>query len=103
MNFGEVKREIRLDYWLEHVVFSWRWWLLIALLTIPWFIWWKVINRKRLPELTLVALFTLIIAVVFDEIETSKASPPCNRKFSGYSSHSPQYHSGFPQHTVKRC
>lgn len=29
------------DIWFTHIVFSWRWWLLVGLSIVPWIIWIK--------------------------------------------------------------
>jgi hypothetical protein len=61
---------VKLQYWMDHVFLSWQWWLLVALLILPWIVWWKVIDKSRLLELFLVAFFVFLIAFIFDEMGT---------------------------------
>jgi hypothetical protein len=57
-------------YWLEQVVFTPQWWLLIVLLILPWFIWWKLVDRKRIFEILTVGYMVFLIVLFLDEIGT---------------------------------
>ena len=56
------------DIWLTHIVFSWRWWLLVALSIIPWIIWIKIRNKNDTVRLLFVGL---VIGLVSNELDTT--------------------------------
>jgi hypothetical protein len=57
-------------YWLNTVLLSWQWWLLIFLLIVPWIIWWRFVDKKRLTEILLVAFVVFIASLTLDEMGT---------------------------------
>lgn len=59
------------EIWLNDGVFTLKWWMLLATLFIPWFIWYRFIDKKRLQEMVLYLFATSFIAVLLDEIGTS--------------------------------
>lgn len=54
------------QYWLKNNLFSWQWWLLLVLVISAYVIWWKLVNKDRLKELILVALFVMVISGLLD-------------------------------------
>lgn len=56
------------DLWTADIVFSWRWWLNVALTIFPWVIWIKVRNKKRTPQLLFVGLVVIIITNCLNNI-----------------------------------
>lgn len=58
--------QIRIETWLHHDLFSYQWWLLVAVLFIPWLLWWKWVDKKRLTEITLFGAVIWIIASFLD-------------------------------------
>lgn len=63
--------EARYQTWIDHNLFSVRWWILFGMVTIPWFIWYRLIDKKRLQEMFLYLFTTSFIAVLLDEIGSS--------------------------------
>lgn len=61
-------RDLRLDYWMEYDLFKPHWWLLLAASIIPWFLWGKIVDKKRLNEIIIYGLIWIIVAIVLDEI-----------------------------------
>lgn len=62
--------QLRIDNWFNHDLFSWQWWVLVIVLIVPWFIWWRYVDRERLLEITLLGMFTLIISSYLDAVFT---------------------------------
>lgn len=60
--------EARIDHWLGDTLGSWRWWVLIGVLILPWFIWYRLVDKKKLPELVLFGLVIMVFASSLDEI-----------------------------------
>jgi len=58
----------RMDNWLGEGLGTWRWWVLLILLIMPWFIWYKYVNKKQLHEITLFGMIIIIFDVTLDEI-----------------------------------
>lgn len=62
--------QLRIENWLHHDLFSWQWWLLLAVLIIPWLYWWKKVDRTRLLEMTVLGMIVLIISSYLDAVLT---------------------------------
>ncbi|MBM7600225.1 hypothetical protein JOC34_002616 [Virgibacillus halotolerans] len=65
----EIQRhllEANYHYWIEHVLFSFNWWFLLVLSIVPWIIWWQVVDKTRLLEISLMGTLAIILAITFD-------------------------------------
>jgi hypothetical protein len=58
---------MRIDQWLQEDLFHFRWWLLLAIFAVSAFIWWKLVDKKRLHEISLYAALTTIVTLGLDE------------------------------------
>jgi hypothetical protein len=58
--------EMIMDYWIKYFVFSPKWWLLLALTIVPWFLWWKIVDKSRITEILLYGFFILSISTLLD-------------------------------------
>jgi hypothetical protein len=70
----EIKQElvtIRVEYWLDHVLFSIQWWFLVAITIGFWIIGWKCLSRERLKEILLVGFAAGLIATLLDDLGTA--------------------------------
>lgn len=56
------------DFWFNSVVFTYQWWLLVAITIIPIMVWWKIVDRKRLFEITTYGLLIALLAGLLDAI-----------------------------------
>jgi hypothetical protein len=54
--------------WLKHELFTWQWWLLVAFLILPWVLWGRIVNRRKLMAIVQVGLLTCIITVFLDVV-----------------------------------
>lgn len=77
VNISEIKtlielnrkiNELRYHYWFTEVIFTLNWWVLLFLTVIPWLIWWKIADKKRLVEVLLYGILISLISVLLDEI-----------------------------------
>ena len=59
------------DIWINKVVFTWRWWLGVALSIVPWIFWIKVRDKNNTARLLFVGLVTAIISNTLDTIGSS--------------------------------
>jgi len=56
------------ESWINDIVFTWHWWLLVALAIIPWLVWWKFVDRKRIFEILTYGFMVMIVSSLFDAI-----------------------------------
>jgi hypothetical protein len=54
--------------WFEHIFLSWRWWITVSLLIVPWLIWTKIRKRKSTDRLLVAGLVTYLISSVLNSI-----------------------------------
>lgn len=69
-----------LDKWLQDDLFQFQWWGLLGLYILIIAVWWKMLNKQRLPEIILYTVLTIIMTMGIDEygIElTLWAYPAC--------------------------
>lgn len=59
--------EARIANWLDDKIGSWRWWVLVGVLIMPWFIWYKLVDKKKLPEISLFGLVVMVFTITLDE------------------------------------
>ncbi|HBW36110.1 MAG TPA: hypothetical protein DEF89_12665 [Desulfosporosinus sp.] len=57
--------------WATQIVFTWRWWLEIILIVLPWIVWVKIRNRKDTVRLLFIGLSVAIATSTFDNIGIS--------------------------------
>ncbi|NHM32056.1 hypothetical protein [Neobacillus terrae] len=63
-------RDISYEHWLHNDLFTWRWWLLLLLTIVPWIIWWRLVDKKRVAEILLYGTLIAILAILLDNIGT---------------------------------
>lgn len=62
----EVQRQLtslHIDQWIREDLFEFGWWLLLVSLVLCFFLWWKVVDKKRLPEILLYAALSAIVVM----------------------------------------
>ncbi|HZK86216.1 MAG TPA: CBO0543 family protein [Desulfosporosinus sp.] len=50
------------DLWYNHILFTWRWWLSVFLIVLPWIIWHFYRNKESSDRLLSAGLFVIIIS-----------------------------------------
>ncbi|MGF7056930.1 CBO0543 family protein [Brassicibacter mesophilus] len=55
-------------YWMDNVLFTFNWWILLCLFIIPWLIWWKFVDKKRLQEILLYGVIIMILSSILDDL-----------------------------------
>lgn len=53
---------------MTEVIFSFNWWILLILTIVPWFMWWKVVDRKRIVEIFFYGSLVSIYSILLDDI-----------------------------------
>lgn len=59
------------DLWLKFQLFSWRWWIAVGLIIIPWTVWLIVRKKESTYRLLLVYFFVATLAMELDMIGVS--------------------------------
>lgn len=57
---------VHIDKWLQHDVFHFKWWFLLGIFTLSIVLWWRILNKTRIPE---VLLYTVLITLVMMGID----------------------------------
>ena len=70
-DFVGVHDNIR-HVWLTQVIFSWHWWLDVALAVLPWVLWFIVRRREIQRRLLFAGLVTALLATYLDIIGMSQ-------------------------------
>jgi len=66
----EIQKQLtslRIDEWLREDVFHFRWWFLLVLFIVSALVWWKMVDKTRLHEISLNAALTIIMTLALDE------------------------------------
>lgn len=63
--------QAQIEFWRQETVFSWPWWLLAAMLILPWFAWYGLADKRRLVSLGIFLLVFMVLAITLDEAITS--------------------------------
>jgi hypothetical protein len=58
---------MRIDEWLQEDVFHFRWWFLLGVFAFSIYLWWKLVDKARLPEIALFTGLATIATLVLDE------------------------------------
>jgi hypothetical protein len=62
--------ETRINDWLHEDVFHLKWWLLLSFCIFAVSLWWKMLNKRRLPDIALYAVLATIVIMGVDEYGT---------------------------------
>ncbi|WP_217593762.1 CBO0543 family protein [Cohnella sp. GbtcB17] len=55
-------------YWLHYDLFAPQWWLLLAAFIIPWIVWWRLVDKARLPNILLFGVTISFLIFLLDHI-----------------------------------
>lgn len=58
----------RMENWLHHDLWTIHWWVLIIVLIVPWFIWWRYVDKKYLLQISLLGALVLIMVSFLDAV-----------------------------------
>ncbi|EIW16392.1 MULTISPECIES: hypothetical protein [Pelosinus] len=58
---------VHIEKWLQEDVFQFKWWLLLGLFTLTIALWWRMLNKARIPEILLYTVLTTIVMMSIDE------------------------------------
>ncbi len=55
------------EKWLQEDVFHFKWWFLLGLSLFTIMLWWRLLNKARIPEILLYTILTTIVMMGIDE------------------------------------
>ncbi|GIO84716.1 hypothetical protein J25TS5_16480 [Paenibacillus faecis] len=58
--------ELEQQFWLDHVLFSIQWWILLATLLIPWVVWWRLVDKRNFKVILLYGLIIMVLINIMD-------------------------------------
>lgn len=61
---------MRMEQWLQDCLFTWQWWLLLALFVAPWIVWGILVDKKRFTVIILLGMFVLATVSWMDDLGT---------------------------------
>ncbi|MBP2642731.1 MAG: hypothetical protein H6Q67_618 [Firmicutes bacterium] len=56
-----------IEEWLQQDLFQIKWWLLLGLTIFAFLLWWRLLAKRRLPEVILYAVLIMIVMMGVDE------------------------------------
>ncbi|MRH42074.1 hypothetical protein GH741_05220 [Aquibacillus halophilus] len=56
------------NFWREHNLYTWKWWLLVILSISSPIVWWMFTDNQRITEVTAYGLFYAVSAITLDSI-----------------------------------
>ena len=62
----EQLNDMFVEHYWETEIFSLAWWVSIVLVIVPLIVWWKVVHKKRLLEISVFGLLTNVVATFLD-------------------------------------
>jgi hypothetical protein len=71
VNLKKLLYQARFSDWINNDIFTFKWWVLLSALFIPWLIWYLLIDKSRFKEMLLYTLATSGVSILLDEIGTS--------------------------------
>ncbi len=64
----EQLSDLRLEYFLNQNLFTFQWWILLIALIVPWIIWWKFVDRKRIFRILLYGALLMNLVIMLDDL-----------------------------------
>ncbi len=56
------------QYWKENALFTPQWWFLLVLMILPWYIWWKAVDKRRVLKILAFGFLITVIVSIFDKL-----------------------------------
>ena len=59
-------KQLSIEHWVKYEVFTWQWWIGVACVVIPLLVLWKLVDRRRILEITAFGFMVNILATFLD-------------------------------------
>ena len=73
-NAIELRRKLNdvlIQRWYHETFLHWQWWFLIIFLILPWIIWWKYVDKRRLESILVFGFIVIIFNACLDDLGSS--------------------------------
>ncbi len=71
VNLNKLLHQLSFNEWINNDIFTFRWWILVLSLIVPWLIWYHLVDKGKLKEMLFYLLSTSGVAILLDEIGIS--------------------------------
>lgn len=61
-----ISNRLSIGHWVKYEVFTWQWWIGIACVSIPLLLWWKLVDKRRIFEISVFGLLVTIFSTFLD-------------------------------------
>ena len=61
-----IYRHLSIEHWVKYELFTWQWYIGVACLVIPLLLWWKLVDKRRIFEISTFGLLVIILATFLD-------------------------------------
>jgi len=61
-----ISSQLSTEHFVRFEVYTWQWWIGIACVIIPLLLWWKLVDRRRILEITVFGLVISVLATFLD-------------------------------------
>ncbi len=61
-----ILSELSIDHWRHEDLFSPSWWFLLTATLLPYFIWWRVVDKNRYFEILSFGLISACFSIILD-------------------------------------
>lgn len=68
LELGNQATKSDISLWLDHEFLTFKWWILIVLFILPWLIWIKLVDQRRVIEILLFGTIIMIFTSILDSI-----------------------------------
>ena len=98
VDIQKLLTSVRVEEWLREDLFRFKWWFLLGLSTFLVVVWWKLIDKKRLPEIMLYAVLTTTLTMGIVEYGEELTLWDYPTRYIPNISGSDGYQSSYPAH-----
>lgn len=67
LDVQDISTRLQIQHWLNYELFTYQFWFLLALLILPWFIWWRLADRRRFFEILIFMFLVQTAVTILDE------------------------------------
>src|SRR5665647_1162298 len=58
-------------FWYDNILLSWRWWVLVSFLIVPWILWLIIRKKESTQRFLFVGFFVMIVSALLDKLGTA--------------------------------
>lgn len=60
--------ELQMQHWLQYEVLTPQWWALVAVLFVPWVIWWRVVDKSKTAVILAYGIYIMFMVTAMDAV-----------------------------------